>query len=75
MDAPVPELEARAVACAEALLDTDRVLLASHIDAGGAGQAVGVDVGGQQHAVGLEQRLGARDGAGLQLGDGSVHRA
>ena len=35
MDAPVPELEARAVACAEALLDADRVLLASHIDADG----------------------------------------
>ena len=35
MDAPVPELEARAVACAEALLESDRVLLASHIDADG----------------------------------------
>ncbi|WP_254839821.1 single-stranded-DNA-specific exonuclease RecJ [Natronomonas marina] len=35
MDAPVPELEARASACADALLDADRVLLASHIDADG----------------------------------------
>ena len=35
MDAPVPELQARAVACAEALLEADRVLLASHIDADG----------------------------------------
>ena len=35
MDAPVPALEARARACADALLDADRVLLASHIDADG----------------------------------------
>ncbi|MFQ3318375.1 MAG: single-stranded-DNA-specific exonuclease [Natronomonas sp.] len=34
-DAPVPELQARANACAERLLDADRVLLASHIDADG----------------------------------------
>ena len=34
-DAPVPELAARATACAERLLDADRVLLASHIDADG----------------------------------------
>ncbi len=35
MDAPVPELEARARACADALLDAEEVLLASHIDADG----------------------------------------
>jgi RecJ-like exonuclease len=35
MEAPVPELQSRARACAEALLDADRVLLASHIDADG----------------------------------------
>ena len=35
MDAPVPELESRARASADALLDADRVLLASHIDADG----------------------------------------
>ncbi|MFC3477731.1 single-stranded-DNA-specific exonuclease RecJ [Halobacterium litoreum] len=35
MDAPVPELEARADACADALHDADSVLLASHIDADG----------------------------------------
>ncbi len=35
MDAPVPELEARAHACADALKSADRVLLASHIDADG----------------------------------------
>jgi RecJ-like exonuclease len=34
-DAPVPELQARAHACAERLLAADRVLLASHIDADG----------------------------------------
>ena len=34
-DAPVPELEDRAAACAEQLLSSDRVLLASHIDADG----------------------------------------
>jgi RecJ-like exonuclease len=32
---PVPELHARADACAKRLLDADRVLLASHIDADG----------------------------------------
>ncbi|MGQ4557150.1 DHHA1 domain-containing protein [Halobellus sp. GM3] len=32
---PVPELRARAVACAERLRDAERVLLASHIDADG----------------------------------------
>ncbi|PSP68532.1 recombinase RecJ [Halobacteriales archaeon QS_1_69_70] len=35
MDAPVPELDGRARTCADALLDADRVLLASHIDADG----------------------------------------
>ena len=35
MSAPVPELADRADACAERLLDADRVLLASHIDADG----------------------------------------
>ena len=34
-DAPVPELRSRATACAERLLEADRVLLASHIDADG----------------------------------------
>jgi single-stranded-DNA-specific exonuclease len=34
-DAPVPELATTAAACAERLLDADRVLLASHIDADG----------------------------------------
>jgi RecJ-like exonuclease len=32
---PVPELEARAAACADRLRDTDSVILASHIDADG----------------------------------------
>ncbi|MFC6769244.1 DHH family phosphoesterase, partial [Natrinema soli] len=35
MAGPVPELEDRAIACAERLCDADRVLLASHIDADG----------------------------------------
>jgi RecJ-like exonuclease len=35
MAGPVPELEDRAVACAEWLCEADRVLLASHIDADG----------------------------------------
>ncbi|SFC26960.1 RecJ-like exonuclease [Halobiforma haloterrestris] len=35
MPGPVPELEDRAVACAERLCSADRVLLASHIDADG----------------------------------------
>jgi RecJ-like exonuclease len=35
MAGPVPELEARAAACAERLRDAERVLLASHIDADG----------------------------------------
>jgi RecJ-like exonuclease len=35
MAGPVPELESRARACAERLLDADEVLLASHIDADG----------------------------------------
>ncbi|WP_265109515.1 single-stranded-DNA-specific exonuclease RecJ [Halosolutus halophilus] len=35
MAGPVPELEDRAVACAQRLCDADRVLLASHIDADG----------------------------------------
>ena len=35
MSGPVPELESRARACAERLLDADAVLHASHIDADG----------------------------------------
>ncbi|ELY55568.1 DHH family phosphoesterase [Natronolimnohabitans innermongolicus] len=35
MTGPVPELADRATACAEHLLETDRVVLASHIDADG----------------------------------------
>ncbi len=35
MTGPVPDLTDRAVACAEELLEADRVLLASHIDADG----------------------------------------
>ncbi len=35
MTGPVPELEDRAVACAKRLCETERVLLASHIDADG----------------------------------------
>ncbi|QSX00555.1 DHH family phosphoesterase [Haloterrigena alkaliphila] len=35
MAGPVPELEDRAMACAERLCEADRVLLASHIDADG----------------------------------------
>ncbi len=35
MAVPVPELEERALACAERLAEADRVLLASHIDADG----------------------------------------
>ncbi|WP_436346206.1 DHH family phosphoesterase [Natronorubrum sp. FCH18a] len=35
MTGPVPELADRAVACADRLLEADRVLLASHIDADG----------------------------------------
>ncbi|SFF76595.1 RecJ-like exonuclease [Halopelagius inordinatus] len=35
MAGPVPEMEARAEACAERLREADRVLLASHIDADG----------------------------------------
>jgi RecJ-like exonuclease len=35
MAGPVPELEARAVACADRIHDADEVLLASHIDADG----------------------------------------
>ncbi|RMB13114.1 RecJ-like exonuclease [Haloplanus aerogenes] len=35
MDGPVPELAARAAACADRLRDADSVLLASHIDADG----------------------------------------
>jgi len=34
-DGPVPELDERAAACADALADADSVLLASHIDADG----------------------------------------
>ena len=34
-DAPVPKLQARAAACAKRLLEADRVLLVSHIDADG----------------------------------------
>ncbi|MFC6952354.1 DHH family phosphoesterase [Halorubellus litoreus] len=35
MAGPVPELDARATACADRIRDADRVLLASHIDADG----------------------------------------
>ncbi len=35
MAGPVPDLEDRAVACAQRLCAADRVLLASHIDADG----------------------------------------
>ena len=35
MGGPVPELDARAAACADRLRDADSVLVASHIDADG----------------------------------------
>jgi RecJ-like exonuclease len=69
MDGPVPELEERGRACADALLDADRVLLASHIDADGltsaAVAATALERAGIPFEAVFEKQLDADSIAGL----------
>jgi len=73
MDAPVPELEARADACADALRDADSVLLASHIDADGltsAGVAsTALERAEIPHDVVFSKQLDAEEIAGIAAHD------
>ena len=68
-DAPVPELQARASACAEHLLAADRVLLASHIDADGltsaAVAATALERAGIPFETVFEKQLDAESIAGI----------
>ncbi len=68
-DAPVPELQPRAASCAERLLDADRVLLASHIDADGltsaAVAALALERAGITFEAVFEKQLDAESIAGL----------
>ncbi len=61
MAGPVPELRARARACADRLLEADRVLLASHIDADGLTSAAiattALERAGVPHEVVFEKQL------------------
>ncbi|MXR22441.1 DHH family phosphoesterase, partial [Halobacterium bonnevillei] len=73
MDAPVPELEARAAACADALTAADSVLLASHIDADGltsAGiAATALERAGIPHDVVFSKQLDDEEVAGIAAHD------
>ena len=68
-DAPVPELQARADACAARLCDADRVLLASHIDADGltsaAVAATALERAGIPFETVFEKQLDAASIAGI----------
>jgi RecJ-like exonuclease len=72
-DAPVPELAARATACAERLLAADRVLLASHIDADGltsaAVAATALERAGIPFETVFEKQLDAESVAGIARRD------
>ncbi|WP_232703616.1 single-stranded-DNA-specific exonuclease RecJ [Halobacterium wangiae] len=73
MDAPVPELEARADACADALRDADSVLLASHIDADGLTSAgiasTALERAGITHDVVFSKQLDDEEIAGIAAHD------
>ncbi len=73
MDAPVPELQSRAAACADALEDADSVLLASHIDADGltsAGiAATALERAGIPHDVVFSKQLDDEEIAGIAARD------
>jgi RecJ-like exonuclease len=66
---PVPELDERATACAGKLLDSDRVLLASHIDADGLTSAAiasqALDRAGLDHEVVFKNQLDATEIASI----------
>jgi len=68
-DPPVPELTARANACAGRLRAADRVLLASHIDAdgltSGAVASTALARAGIDHEVVFEKQLDAESIAGI----------
>ena len=72
-DAPVPELQARATSCAERLLEADRVLLASHIDADGltsaAVAATALERAGIPFETVFEKQLDAEAVAGIAASD------
>ncbi|WP_435099051.1 DHHA1 domain-containing protein [Halarchaeum sp. P4] len=61
MNAPVPELAARAARCAERLREADRLLLTSHIDADGLTSAgiatTALERAGIEHDVTFEKQL------------------
>ncbi|WP_336035904.1 DHH family phosphoesterase [Halobacterium yunchengense] len=73
MDAPVPELESRAAACADALRDADSVLLASHIDADGLTSAgiasTALARAGTPHDVVFSKQLDGEEIAGIAAHD------
>ena len=73
MDAPVPELETRASACADALEDADSVLLASHIDADGLTSAgiasTALERAGIPHDVVFSKQLDDEEIAGIAAHD------
>ncbi|MCG1004325.1 MULTISPECIES: DHH family phosphoesterase [Halobacterium] len=73
MDAPVPELQARAEACADALRDADSVLLASHIDADGLTSAgiasTALERAGVPHDVVFSKQLDDEEIAGIAAHD------
>jgi len=73
MDAPVPELRARADTCADALRDADSVLLASHIDADGLTSAgiatTALERAGIPHDVVFSKQLDDEEIAGIAAHD------
>ncbi|QSG04776.1 single-stranded-DNA-specific exonuclease RecJ [Halapricum desulfuricans] len=70
---PVPELDERATACADRLLDAERVLLASHIDADGLTSAAiastALERAGLDHEVVFEKQLDAERIAAIAATD------
>ncbi|MFW6017718.1 MAG: DHHA1 domain-containing protein [Halapricum sp.] len=66
---PVPELDDRAKACADRLLETDRVLLASHIDADGLTSAAiastALERAGLEHEAVFKKQLDAEEIASI----------
>ena len=73
MDGPVPELDERAAACADALSSADSVLLASHIDADGLTSAgiasTALERAGVPHDVVFSKQLDEDEIAGIAAHD------
>jgi RecJ-like exonuclease len=73
MDGPVPELDERAAACADALESADSVLLASHIDADGLTSAgiasTALERANIPHEVAFSKQLDDEEIAGIAAHD------